>query len=117
MNSLKASIVVLLLLMVTVGFAQKVSPKLQEKFDAQLSEMTEVMSLDESQQTKVKELITNVHFERQKVRSQYEKGSDEFKKGNKDITQKYHDDLRVFCSNAQMKALFTSYRQKQANKK
>lgn len=98
------------------GVAQKVNPKLQEKFDAQLTEMTEVMELDESQQAKVKELITKVHFERQKVRKQHEKGTEEFKNGNKAITKNYHQALRGFCSNEQMKALFANYKKKKANK-
>ena len=117
MKTIRSTILMLLMVVSLSSMAQKVNPKIQEMLDERLNDMIEVMDLDESQQTKVKELNLQEFFKRKKVRKEHEKGSEEFKSANKVITKQYHQDLRSICSNEQMKAFFAYKKEKQKSKK
>ncbi|TLX75790.1 hypothetical protein E9993_09560 [Labilibacter sediminis] len=91
---------------------QSINKKTQEKVNAEVEEMAEVMNLNNKQQTKLIELKTALRLKNQEVTKKYKKGSQAYKDAKKVNMKNYNSLLRKVCTKEQM-SLWQAHRKAQ----
>lgn len=117
-KTMKNLVIALMLVLSTSAFAQELNNWQKQKLEKELTQMTEIMELNEKQAKKITKIKTAQAIDSDKIMKSVEKGTPEAKKAWQDHGREFNGQLKKVVSEEQWKAWINSQnKSKSANNK